>query len=174
MMRRPQHLAERRGIEVEAAQVDDLRLPLLVYRRVLIPRDGVVTREAAAVAAESSGWELQWVLQQGAAGRPHYHSTTHEVVFVLRGRTRVRYGVEGDVEAELEVGDAVFHPAGCFHAGAGDTGRVQTAGAYPVDGEPWDWQNNRPTPDVLARMNELPAPPHPVIGGSVEDVLGAL
>lgn len=174
MPRRPEKVSKRDGVVIEAASVDDLRLPLVVYRGALDATDGRVSRDAAAAAARDSGWELQWVLAQGAAGEPHYHSTTHEAVFVLEGRTRVRYGVEGDVEAELEAGDVVFHPAGCFHEGAGDTGRVRTGGAYPVGGVPWDWRGDPPDDELLARMNELPAPPHPVLGGSIEELLDRL
>lgn len=159
------------GCEVEGAWIDDLPLPLLVYRRALEHRDGDKAREEAEAKARGAGWRVVWILRQGAAGERHCHTTTHEAVFVLAGDTRVRYGSEGKTVAHLGAGDVAFHPAGAFHAGAGDSPDVVTAGASPVAAAPFDWHTESLGVDERARIRAVPTPPHPIAGGSLTDLL---
>lgn len=155
------------GIELEAVAVDDLPLRLVVYRRALAAPGGEVSRAAAEEAARATGWQIGWSWPRGAAAERHCHTTTHEAVFVLHGTTRVRYGAAGDVEVELEAGDVVFHPAGLFHEGAGDSPDVETAGAYPAGAAGWDWHTGSLGAADLSRIRALPAPENPVVGGGV-------
>jgi uncharacterized protein YjlB len=75
----------------------------------------------------------------------HYHSTTHEVLCVFRGRATLLFGGEenpGKVEAEVGAGDAIVVPAGVGHRLLEDLskdgdGGFEMVGGYPV-GCGWD------------------------------------
>jgi uncharacterized protein YjlB len=71
----------------------------------------------------------------------HYHSTTHEVLCVFRGRAKLLFGGEsnpGKVEAEVGAGDAIVVPAGVGHRLLEDTeGEFEMVGSYP-EGCSWD------------------------------------
>ncbi|KAF2628951.1 hypothetical protein BU25DRAFT_439003 [Macroventuria anomochaeta] len=71
----------------------------------------------------------------------HYHSTTHEILCIIRGRARLLFGGEsnpGRVEEEVRVGDVVVVPAGVAHRLLEDVdGGFEMVGAYPR-GCGWD------------------------------------
>jgi uncharacterized protein YjlB len=71
----------------------------------------------------------------------HYHSTTHEVLCVFKGRAKLLFGGEenpGRVEAEVKAGDALVLPAGVGHKMMEDLeGGFQMVGSYPK-GCSWD------------------------------------
>lgn len=71
----------------------------------------------------------------------HYHSTTHEVLCVFKGRAKLLFGGEqnpGRVEAEVKAGDAIIVPAGVGHRLTEDIdGNFQMVGGYP-EGCSWD------------------------------------
>src|ERR671938_1556326 len=94
------------------------RLPLLVYRRALEPSppDPAAAFEAAFAR---NGWTGAW--RDGIYGFHHYHSTSHEVLGIARGRVRVRLGGEGGLATELRAGDVVVIPAGVGHKNEGAT-----------------------------------------------------
>ncbi|KAF2820994.1 hypothetical protein CC86DRAFT_332334 [Ophiobolus disseminans] len=71
----------------------------------------------------------------------HYHSTSHEVLCVFRGRARLLFGGEQNperVEIECGAGDAIVIPAGVAHRLVRDVdGKFEMVGAYPR-GRGWD------------------------------------
>ncbi len=158
------------GVPVEGARIDGLPLPLLVYRGALDTPDVERARTAAEIKAGVCGWQLSWTSAAGIAPERHCHTTTHEAVFVLSGKTRVRYGAAGDTVVDLWAGDVVFHPAGTFHEGAGDEGDVVTAGAYPFGAPAWDWHTADVGPEEWDRIRVLEEPGHPITGGLVTEI----
>lgn len=71
----------------------------------------------------------------------HFHSTTHEVLCVFRGRARLIFGGEinpARLEKEVKAGDAIVIPAGVGHRLLEDLdGGFQMIGSYP-EGCNWD------------------------------------
>lgn len=71
----------------------------------------------------------------------HYHSTTHEILCIIRGRAKLLFGGEqnpGRVEQEVKVGDVVVVPAGVAHRLLEDVeGGFEMVGSYPR-GCSWD------------------------------------
>lgn len=73
----------------------------------------------------------------------HYHSTTHEILCVFKGRAKLLFGGEknpGKVEMEVKAGDAIVVPAGVGHRLLEDyaeDGGFQMVGSYPK-GCDWD------------------------------------
>jgi uncharacterized protein YjlB len=74
-------------------------------------------------------------------GTTHFHSTTHEVLCISRGKARLCFGGEdneGRIEPMVEKGDAVIIPAGVGHRLVEDvSGDFEMVGCYPP-GKAWD------------------------------------
>ncbi|KAK7691716.1 hypothetical protein QCA50_005116 [Cerrena zonata] len=72
----------------------------------------------------------------------HFHSTTHELLVVCKGRATLCFGGEenpGRIETEVAKGDAILVPAGVGHrmTKEGDEG-FEMVGSYPVGANKWD------------------------------------
>ncbi|KAL2210180.1 hypothetical protein CC79DRAFT_1330565 [Sarocladium strictum] len=72
----------------------------------------------------------------------HFHSTTHEVLCVTRGRARLCFGGEeneGRVEPVVQAGDVMIVPAGVAHRLLEEMGGegFEMVGSYP-EGCDWD------------------------------------
>ena len=71
----------------------------------------------------------------------HFHSTTHEVLCISRGRAKLCFGGEDNpdrVEPVVQVGDIMVLPAGVGHRLLEDLdGGFEMVGSYPV-GCDWD------------------------------------
>lgn len=112
--------------------------PLLIYHSCFAPSTAAV---ASALEAHlpTNGITPQWRYTMYRTS--HYHSTTHEVLCVVRGRARLLFGGEGNpgcVEEEVESGDVVVLPAGVAHRLVEDVeGGFEMVGAYPR-GCAWD------------------------------------
>lgn len=73
----------------------------------------------------------------------HFHSTTHEVLVVVKGSARLCFGGRDNpkrVEHDAEKGDLMVVPAGLAHAMLEDTsgGGFEMVGSYPVGAKNWD------------------------------------
>ncbi|MEQ8816976.1 MAG: cupin domain-containing protein [Thalassobaculum sp.] len=135
------------------------RLPLLVYRGVLDLAGDAAGRCETLFAGH--GWGGAW--RNGIFGYDHFHATMHEVLGIVRGRARVRFGGDGGPEAEVAAGDVVVIPAGVGHRNLGASGDFLVIGAYPGGGYP-DTSTD-PGPDAAARVAQVPVPDQdPVYG----------
>lgn len=116
-------------------------LPLLVYRGALdLAGDAAASCEDLF---ERHGWGGGW--RNGIFGYDHFHATAHEVLGIVRGTVRVRFGGEGGVEAEVSAGDVVVIPAGVAHRNLGASRDLMVIGAYPGGQHP---DRNTGTPDA--------------------------
>lgn len=107
--------------------------PLLHYRGILdrlnIPASAP---EKIHALFSSNGWETQWIFRYGPTQRSHYHSQAHEVMAVLSGSAKIRFGVAdldpdldqnthgpareaGGVDVLAKAGDVFVLPAGTAH-----------------------------------------------------------
>ncbi|MEQ9329742.1 cupin [Thalassobaculum sp.] len=135
------------------------RLPLLVYRGVLDLAGDAAGRCEKLFAGH--GWGGAW--RNGIFGYDHFHATMHEVLGIVRGRARVRFGGDGGPEAEVAAGDVVVIPAGVGHRNLGASGDFLVIGAYPGGGYP-DTSTD-PGPDAAARVAQVSVPDQdPVYG----------
>ncbi len=102
------------------------RLPLLVY-------PGALAREGDAAACErlfqANGWAGGW--RDGIFPYHHFHSTAHEVLGIVRGSARVRFGGESGATLDVKAGDVVVIPAGVGHKRLSASGDLLVVGAYP-------------------------------------------
>jgi uncharacterized protein YjlB len=141
------------------------RLPLLVYRKVseVAPGDELAAWFEECFARH--GWPPEW--RYTVYPFPHYHSTSHEVIGVFRGRAQVRFGDAAGETLEVIAGDTVVIPAGVSHQLLDSEDDFCGVGAYPAGFE-YDLLR-RENSDVLAaqaRIANVPLPEQdPVTGG---------
>jgi uncharacterized protein YjlB len=89
--------------------------PLLIYRSVFPP--STVNASVIEKHLHSAGVVVpQWRYTMYSTS--HFHSTTHEVLGIARGKAKLCFGHEeneGRVEVTVESGDVVVVPAGVAH-----------------------------------------------------------
>lgn len=111
--------------------------PLLIYHSCLPPTASPSGIEGHLKAV--SVVEPQW--RYTMYDTTHFHSTTHEVLCISRGKARLCFGGEDNperVEPVLQKGDVVIVPAGVGHRLLEDLeGGFEMVGSYPV-GKQWD------------------------------------
>lgn len=104
-------------------------LPLLVYRGAF---DVARARDPATPFEEAfarHGWGRSW--RNGIYDFLHFHTRTHEVLGIARGRARVEFGGGKGRELDVEAGDVVVLPAGTGHRCVSASADLLVVGAYP-------------------------------------------
>ena len=91
--------------------IPNSRLPVLIYHRV----EGAADASACERLFASNGWEGAW--RDGIYSFHHFHSTSHEVLGIVRGSASVTLGGPAGRTFEVRQGDVLVLPAG--------TGRLQ-------------------------------------------------
>ena len=131
-------------------------MPLLLYRGAL---DLALADPAAAFEQRFARhrWTGGW--RNGIYPFHHYHSTSHEVLGIARGRATVRFGGANGTSVEVEAGDAVVIPAGVGHKNEGASDDLLVVGAYP-DGCDYDLCRGRPEErdHALRNIQRVPLP----------------
>jgi uncharacterized protein YjlB len=104
-------------------------LPLLVYRGAV---EVVGATDPAALFENAFGaqsWGHGW--RNGIYDFLHFHTRTHEVLGIARGRARVQFGGTRGLELDVEAGDVVVLPAGTGHRRVSASADLLVVGAYP-------------------------------------------
>lgn len=149
-------------------------LPLICYRKaVRLSGAG----DPAALFEElfaHNGWEDSW--RNGIYSYAHYHSGTHEVLGIARGRARVRFGGDAGKILGLTPEDVVVLPAGTGHQCLWSSRDLLVVGAYPPGGRYDECKATDESHDhALATIGDAPAPAQdPVYGtnGPLLDLWG--
>jgi uncharacterized protein YjlB len=106
-------------------------LPLVLYRGAV---DLAGAADPAAVfekAFSRHGWVDGW--RNGIFDFLHFHTRTHEVLGIARGRAKVEFGGAGGQTVELQAGDVAILPVGTGHRRLSCSGDLLVVGAYPSD-----------------------------------------
>ena len=129
------------------------RLPVLVYRRVIVAGNAAGFEQLF----ERNGWSSAW--RNGLYSVHHYHSTAHEVLGIHKGRVTARLGGPGGVTVTLEAGDVVIVPAGVSHKNDGASADFSVVGAYPAGTGP-DMRYGKPgeRPGTDRNIARVPLP----------------
>jgi uncharacterized protein YjlB len=107
-------------------------IAMLLYR-ACIDLKGIADPERIfASTFMHNHWGEMW--QNGIYPYAHYHSTTHEVMGIARGRAKVRFGGEHGQEIDLMASDVVILPAGTGHQCLWAGPDLVVIGAYPRNG----------------------------------------
>ena len=131
-------------------------LPVLYYRNVLdLPF--LLPAEAIKNLFAKNNWTNSW--RSGIFTYHHYHSITHEVLGICKGRTQIILGGDDGITLDIEEGDVLIIPAGVAHKNAGQPDDVVCVGGYP-DGKDYDMNygndGERPLTDGNIRGVALP------------------
>jgi uncharacterized protein YjlB len=108
------------------------RLPLLYYRACIDLKGVADPQRRVLDMFGRNQWGEMW--QNGIYPYTHYHSTTHEVMGLARGRAKVRFGGEKGQELDLLASDVVVLPAGTGHQCIWNSPDLVVIGAYPPNG----------------------------------------
>jgi uncharacterized protein YjlB len=119
---------------MDDGRVPNSRLPVILYRGA-IGTGGQNNADALKQRFAENRWTNSWL--SGIYPFHHYHSTSHEVLGIARGRVRLRLGGESGRDFDLSAGDVVVLPAGTGHKRLSERGHLLVVGAYP-DGRDWD------------------------------------
>ena len=114
-------------------------LPLVLYRDAVRLDRGY---DPAAVLEETfarNGWRDAW--RDGVYPFQHFHTATHEVLGIARGRVTVRFGGDKGRALTLTAGDVAVLPAGTGHRRIRVSADLLVVGAYPAGG---DYDEPRP------------------------------
>lgn len=108
------------------------RLPLLIYRQAVRFDDF----DPAAVFERlfaRHGWRDSW--RDGIYPFNHFHSATHEVLGIARGRAKIRFGGSKGRDIAVSAGDVIVLPAGTGHRRIAASSNLLVVGAYPAHGD---------------------------------------
>ena len=107
-------------------------LPVVLYRTPVTLNGGL---DPAAVFEDlfaAHGWRGSW--RNGMYDFLHFHTGTHEVLGISRGRLRAEFGGSKGRTLELRAGDVVVLPAGTGHRCLSSSRDLLVVGAYPGAG----------------------------------------
>ena len=148
------------------------RLPLVVYRGAVRLDRGY---DPAAIFEETfarHGWRDSW--RDGVYDFLHFHTATHEVLGIARGRVTVQFGGAKGCAITLAAGDVVVLPAGTGHRRIRASRDLLVVGAYPAGGSydeprPEETDHSR----AVASIAKVKLPPKDPVYGA-EGALGRL
>jgi uncharacterized RmlC-like cupin family protein len=129
------------------------------------PQTPGMTRAAAithATAGANKLWAGTVVVDAGARTAAHHHGELETVLYIIRGRARMRWGEHLEFSEEAGPGDFIFIPAWVPHQ------EMNARDADSADSEPVEAVVVRSGQEPvvvnldIAEANELPAPFHPL------------
>jgi uncharacterized protein YjlB len=130
-------------------------LPVLHYKNVL--KLGLLFRGwNVRRLFKKNGWYNSW--RSGIYDFDHYHSNTHEVIGVIKGRTTLMLGGEQGQKIELEKGDVLIIPAGVAHKNVTPKNKCICIGAYPRGMEYDMCDGTYEGSKALENINKVPVP----------------
>jgi uncharacterized protein YjlB len=151
-------------------RIPNSSLPLLLYPGALAEETGDLAG-ALEERFAGNGWSGGW--RNGIYPFHHYHSISHEVLGIARGRATVRFGGEQGETVEVKAGDVVVIPAGVGHRNEGSSPDLLVIGAYP-GGCDYDLCRGLPgeRPRVLESIAAVPMPATDPVHGPNGPLLG--
>lgn len=102
-----------------------------------------------------NGWTNNW--RAGIFTYSHYHSTTHEVLGVVKGKATILLGGEGGKKIIIQKGDVLVIPAGVAHKNLSQENDITCIGGYP-DGQDYDMNYGNPGERPLTDRNIAAVP----------------
>jgi uncharacterized protein YjlB len=107
-------------------------LPVLLYRNVINSTDASSWFEQTF---RNNNWTNNW--RDIVLPYDHFHSNTHEVLGLGRGKVTLRIGGKNGEEVGVSAGDVIILPAGVGHYAVSSNTDYEFVGGYP-NGSSWD------------------------------------
>ena len=138
-------------------------LPVIFYQNAY---DGDTGPEPDSIRGSFAGhgWTNSWT--GDVYDYHHYHTNTHEVLGVVRGRATMLLGGDAGERLEVKPGDVILLPAGTAHRKLDSSDEFEVVGAYP-DGMQPDLKERDPKEKASAKntISNVPVPGQdPVFG----------
>jgi len=111
-------------------------LPLVIYRAAVGRRRGLDPAAILEVLFAANGWKESW--RDGVYDFLHFHTRTHEVLGIARGRARVQFGGAKGRTVGVKAGDVIVLPAGAGHRRISASDDLLVVGAYPSSAGRYD------------------------------------
>jgi len=130
-------------------QFPNSKYPVLLYKDILkLP----FFRPSAYVEKifKKNNWTNSW--RGGIYEFNHYHSNTHEVMGVIKGKTTLLLGGMKGIKVNIKKGDVLVVPAGVAHQNLHVENKVKCVGAYP-NGIEYDIKYGKPEERPQADRN---------------------
>ena len=108
------------------------RWPFLIYKDAVRLSDSLDPAAVLEELFEGNDWVDTW--QDGIYDWVHYHSRTHEVLGIARGKGTVQFGGRKGRKVILKAGDVAVLPAGTGHQRLEASDDFLVVGAYPPTG----------------------------------------
>jgi uncharacterized protein YjlB len=106
--------------------------PLVLYRSAVRFPEKCDPASVFEELFAQNGWGSSW--RDGIYPYLHYHSRTHEVLGIARGKATVQFGGAHGCIFELHAGDVAILPAGTGHQCFSASADFLVVGAYPASG----------------------------------------
>lgn len=118
---------------------------------------------------EKNHWSNNW--RSGIYTYNHYHSTTHEAMAIIKGKTTIQLGGDNGIKLTIQKGDVLVIPAGVAHKNLGNEKDVIAIGAYP-GGRDYDMNYGDPAerPATDNKIKKLPVPSSDPLFGNTNGV----
>jgi uncharacterized protein YjlB len=123
-------------------------LPLVIYRDAVRRRRGLDPAAICEVLFAAHGWKESW--RDGVYPFLHFHTRTHEVLGIARGKARVQFGGDKGRTFTVKAGDVIVLPAGTGHRRISASDDLLVVGAYPAGG-----RYDEPQPGEVAHATAL-------------------
>jgi len=108
------------------------KLPVIVYQKVI---DGKDASDWLENTFKKNNWLNNW--RDIVLPYDHFHSNTHEVLGLGRGKVSLKIGGVNGKIFDLNMGDVLIIPAGVGHHSVSAHTNYQFVGGYP-NGNDWD------------------------------------
>ena len=152
-------------------RVPNSRYPVLIHRAGVTAPAAADLPDVMEETFRRHDWLNNW-RELGVYDYYHFHSTTHEVLGMARGRITLQLGGEGGTVVELTAGDVLVLPAGTSHTRLAHSADSHMIGGYP-DGRDWDLIRDEHVTEAESRaavklIGSLPIPARdPVTGAAM-------
>jgi uncharacterized protein YjlB len=144
-------------------------LPVIHYKRI-IELPFFFPASYLRSLFKKNNWKNCWT--SGIFEYDHYHSVTHEVMGVYKGKTTLQLGGKNGIKIKIEKGDVLIIPAGVAHRNLKKENAVKCVGAYP-NGKNYDmnYGEKKELTRAIKNIKKVKMPKRDPVFGKTEGII---